>query len=426
MTKRKASFLNLKIFKYIALLSLALIAFVYLSFGFYILVLKDNRIFTVKETVVAPVCPGDFYLRWIEAKSFIAGINPYDIFDDNNLASKNESYRKKITEFYHENRRPNDGSGYPPWAFPVFSVLYAPFLSIEQSRIYFGVVNFGALWFIFMLLLNRLRQIISTRDSLLVALSALALNSWYITLHNGQLSFILAAAALASATRSKGFWGLFISNALLALKPTFGAYPLTVDFLRNPRILLAVGFFTVGLWISSSIWAAENPLKHLGQMFLVNSTGGNSLVDLPLLDKLPRKLVFITGFATGLLLTYLVVIRLPNSSHFLQIALSLLLMRLFCYHRDYDNCMVFMAIVCMGVYAIKSGALIPFLLWLAHVGVFSLPSSLYGQANFVIYNSACISAFASLLYLHWKYPDFLNRLDSQAGEPPLLKRNAHA
>jgi hypothetical protein len=405
-------FLGMASVKWVMMLSMSVVSLVYLSVGFYILALKGNKIFQPGVVAAAPACPGDFYLRWIEGKAFAEGINPYDIFDPEGLSGKAESYQRKVAEFYDRNPRPKDGSGYPPWAFPVFYLLFAPFLEIEQSRIFYGIVNAGVLFFMVFSLFRRLRSILTARDSALVCASAFSLNAWYITLHNGQLSLILSAAVLASTFPWKRGWGDFFSNSMLALKPTFGAYVLMVNFIKRPWRLMVAGSFVLCVWLLSSFHSGEAPIRQLGQMFLVTSSGGNSLVDLSWFDAYPSKVVFKVGFALGLLLTIGAMFRLSADGRFLQVAVSLLLMRLFCYHRDYDNCMVFMAIICMGVYALKSGHAIPTFLWLVHVLIFSIPSSLYGAGSFFIYNSGFVAACCSLFYLSSRYPGYLWQLDS--------------
>ena len=355
-------------------------AFLYLVSGLYFLAVKNNDGPMNLKTIFATdfsseVPPVDFKLRRVEAKYFMERLNPYDIFDKGSLSKKSVEYQDRIHGLLKETGIPITITAYPLWAFPIFVVGFTPFLNCVLSRSVFTLVNILALYYIYKYIFKYSSAYLSRGDSHLVCRSCMALNAWYITLHNGQISVLLAAAVLLSLPNSRfSYVRQTIGNILLSIKFTFGAYPLLVLFLRfKKQVLLSAGIVIVS-WIGSSLWLHDNPFSFFHQMLLMPTEGGIGLCDIFSLSFLPKSIFLLILFILGLLATLFIVFR-HRSDAYTKCALALILMRIFCYHQIYDNIMIFMGISILGIRSLQSKNRILAIIWLSCLLAFVLPSS---------------------------------------------------
>jgi len=388
--------------KLCASIILAVGAILYLTTGFYYLAIAKNSAIQSPAVLFSPGfhsqgSPIDFKLRRVEAKMFMEKINPYDVFDKQILSKKPLRYQSRLNDLVSITGTPIAISGYPLWSFPLFVLFFTPFLSCELSRFVFALMNLGALFFIYKRLYQYAANWLSRADSHLVCLSCLALNSWYITLHNGQISILLAAGLFLSLPcRVGSFFGQVLGNMLLSLKATFGFYPLLVNFFRSKWQTLFSALCVLILWGGSALWLQDNPFLFLRQMFLVPTQGSVGLPELFSSCHLPKAPLLLTFFVLGFFLT-LWIVFLHRLDTFTKLALTLLLMRLFCYHQIYDNVMVFLAIGQLGIRALQTKNVMITFVWLATTLAFVLPSSVVSPLFMPwFYNAFCILAFVTI------------------------------
>ena len=381
---------------------LAIGATLYLTTGFYYLAVAKNSAIQTPAALFSPGfhsqgSPIDFKLRRVEAKMFMEKINPYDVFDKESLSKKPLRYQSRLNDLVFITGTPIAISGYPLWSFPLFVLFFTPFLSCELSRFVFALMNLGALFFIYKRLYQYATSWLGRADSHLVCLSCLALNSWYITLHNGQISILLASGLILSLPhRISSFSGQVLGNMLLSLKATFGFYPLLINFFHSKWQTLFSALCVFILWGGSALWLQDNPFLFLRQMFLVPTQGSIGLPELFSSCHLPKAPLLLSFFILGFFLT-LWIVFLHRSDTFTKLALSLLLMRLFCYHQIYDNVMVFLAIAQLGVRALQTKNITITSVWLSTTLAFVLPSSFLNPLVMPwFYNAFCILAFAAI------------------------------
>ena len=355
-------------------------AILYLVSGFYFLAVKNNDALMNLKTVFtadfsSEVPPVDFKLRRVEAKYFMERLNPYDIFDKESLSKKSAEYQDRLHGLLKETGIPITISGYPMWSFPIFIVYFTPFLSCGLSQSIFALANVLALYYIYNYIYMYSSAYLRRADSHLVCISCMALNAWYITLHNGQISILLAAAVLLSLPSFRfSYLRQTIGNIVLSIKFTFGAYPLLVLFFKlKKQVLLSAGIVIV-IWIGSSIWLRDNPFSFFHQMLLMPTEGGIGLCDIFSLSFLPKSIFLLILFILGLLATLFIVFR-HRSDAYTKCALALILMRIFCYHQIYDNIMIFMGISILGIRSLQSKNRILAIIWLSCLLAFVLPSS---------------------------------------------------
>jgi len=364
---------------------LAFGAILYLVSGLYFLAVKNNDALMNLKTIFAAdfsseVPPVDFKLRRVEAKYFMERLNPYDIFDKESLSKKSAEYQDRLHGLLKETGIPITISGYPMWSFPIFIVYFTPFLSCGLSQSIFALVNVLALYYIYNYIYIYSSAYLRRADSHLVCISCMALNAWYITLHNGQISILLAAAVLLSLPSSRfSYLRQTIGNVILSIKFTFGAYPLLVLFFKlKKQVLLSAGIVIL-IWIGSSIWLHDNPFSFFRQMLLMPTEGGIGLCDVFSISFLPKSIFLLFLFILGLLLTLYIIFCHPTDA-FAKCALALILMRLFCYHQVYDNIMIFMGISILGIKSLLSRNRIMIIIWLSCLFAFALPSSLLNKS----------------------------------------------
>lgn len=355
-------------------------AILYLLSGLYFLAFKNNyqlmnlkSIFTTDFSSEA--LPVDFKLRRVEAKYFMERLNPYDLFDAESFSKKSFPYQERLQSLVNETGIPITISAYPLWAFPIFVFSFTPFLNCGLSRVVFALLNILAFIYIYKYIFRYSSTYLNRADSHLVCRSCMALNAWYITLHNGQISALLAAAVLLSLPNSRfSYVRQTIGNIILSIKFTFGAYPLLVLFFKfKKQVFLSAGIVCL-IWIGSSLWLDENPFAFFRQMFLMPTEGGIGLCDIFFLSYFPKSLFLLSLFILGLSMTFCIILR-HRSDAYTKCALALILMRLFCYHQIYDNIMIFMGISILGIRSLQSRNKIMTVIWLSCLLAFTLPSS---------------------------------------------------
>jgi hypothetical protein len=284
---------------------LSLVAIVSLTTGFYYLAIAKNSAIQTPAALFSPGfhsqgSPIDFKLRRVEAKMFMERINPYDVFDKQSLSKKPLRYQSRLNDLVFITGTPIAVSGYPLWSFPLFVLFFTPFLSCELSRFVFALMNLGALFFIYKRLYQHAASWLGRADSHLVCLSCLALNSWYITLHNGQISILLAFGLILSLPwRISSFFGKVLGNILLSLKATFGFYPLLINFFRSKWQTLFSALCVFILWGGSALWLQDSPFLFLRQMFLVPTQGSIGLPELFSSCHLPKAPLLLSFFILG-------------------------------------------------------------------------------------------------------------------------------
>jgi len=355
-------------------------AILYLVSGLYFLVVKNNDAPIRSKTIFSTdfsseVPPVDFKLRRVEAKYFMERLNPYDIFDKESSSKKSFAYQERLQGLAKETGIPITISAYPLWAFPIFVISFTPFLNCGLSRFVFALLNILAFYYMYKYIFRYSSAYLNRGDSHLVCRSCMALNAWYITLHNGQISALLAAAVLLSLPNSRfSYVRQTIGNIILSIKFTFGAYPLLVLFFTfKKQVLLSAGT-VIFIWIGSSLWLHDNPVLFFRQMFLMPTEGGIGLCDIFSLSFLTKSIYLLILFILGLLATLFIVLR-HRSDAYTKCALALILMRLFCYHQIYDNIMIFMGISILGIRSLQSRNRIMTMIWLSCLFAFALPSS---------------------------------------------------
>jgi hypothetical protein len=381
---------------------LSLVAIVYLTIGFYYQAIEENQAVQDPRALFLSGfsslgSPGDFQLRRVEAKMFMEKINPYDVFDKQSLSKKTTDYNSRLDHLLYITGTPTAISGYPLWSFPIFVLVFTPFLSCEFSRFIFAFINLGALLLLYRHLYHYAANWLGRIDSHLVCLSCLALNAWYITLHNGQISILLAAGILLSLPHLRSsFFAKVVGNILLSLKFTFGFYPLVVVFFRFKWQTFFSALCVFILWGGAALWLQESPFLFLRQMFLVPTQGSIGLPELLAPCHLPKAPLLLSFFILGFFFT-LWIVFFHRSNTFTKCALSLLLMRVFCYHQTYDNVMVFLAIGQLGIRALQTKNVMITSVWLATTLVFILPSSVLSPLFMPwFYNAFCILAFVTI------------------------------
>jgi hypothetical protein len=316
---------------------------------------------------------GDFKLRWFEAKLFCNHINPYEAFDPSIISGDN---RKPILDdLIKRCGLPSDASGYPPWAFPVFVILFTPFLTINSANIIFLFGSLLVFIAIYKLIYKYSRKWLNAIDSHLVSSACVSLNSYYIVLHNGQLSILLTFCSLYLMFGNSNSINCSLSAIILCLKPTFGAYPLLLSIVDKRKFVMLGIFFSVILWIYSSYWVRSSPFHFLGQMFLVSTKGGVSFTDIIPNFSLNEKAKAITLFLIGACASVFCSKSFKLSYPF-QIAASLIFMRIFCYHRIYDNIMAVNALVLIGVNALVTKKIDNYFYWIILLVALIIPTSL--------------------------------------------------
>ncbi|MFT5393804.1 MAG: hypothetical protein ACI8PT_004008 [Gammaproteobacteria bacterium] len=330
-----------RIFCYLLLAALCLLAAAYLAKGFHNLTVGDH----VGDAV-------DLKLRWIEQRYFARGINPYDVW----IANAGEKLDASVVDKWKTDR-PSETVGdigfqdpaHPPWSFVTSWVFFWP--DWPAARFYYAglcalAITFVAWW---------VYGVISPYGNFsawLTMATVLAIGGGSLTLQVGQYGWLVLAllcAVLWLDGKGRAVQA-GIALAFAVSKPTMGAPFLLSAFVMYRWATLMVGGSI--LLIASLLcwyWISTNPIDLLRQALVIGGVigkdGSVGLTTLIIDLGVDQQYATLLGMATMLGVGIIGLFYSRRGSLLISFAIAGVIARTWTYHKSYDDLLIVFLLV---------------------------------------------------------------------------------
>ncbi|NJM19915.1 MAG: DUF2029 domain-containing protein [Richelia sp. RM2_1_2] len=310
----------------LSLISLLLlfISLIYLSLGFYDLLITENRAF-------------DLFSRWQEQQYIYRGIYPYDAMK----GSPNIIPEIGVI----------DSGGYPPWAFFTGFFLFPP-ISWELTRLYHVLLNLLSI-LILGVFAYQIGLPYGRHQALFSLTASLAISSHKSTLEMGNYAIIINALLIIMfwlIERNKNIWaGLIFGIAMV--KPNISALYFLILIIQK-RLQAILAFFlyiilgSINIWIITKLTPIYMLDKIFGQSKYFADKGYSGIHLFTALGFDPKQATLFLGII-GILIITIVIYLCRNYSLLNLFAICCVIGRVFTYHRIYDNPMLIFLLLAM-------------------------------------------------------------------------------
>lgn len=307
------------------------------------------------SVLLAPGLAGDLGMRWREQGYLVAGVNPYDVSAQFGGLTPTAAEAARIAEHDLQNEAPSLPSGYPPWGFAA-SFLFVPHGSLPVAQLVFATICLSALgltlWYAY-----ALGRRWGVGAGLLLAAAVFAMFGNASTLRLGQYGLILNAFLLLSLWLSEKGHAVWsgLAMAVVAIKPNYSLLQVGAIFAR--RQWLSVLTVAVACILASMVpWmlTGVSPIEMVQQMLRQSAnvtfgdTGLLGVVRMLVPNSLATAGLGLIGVAVTLFLGW----RYRNSSTLVACSVAAVIGRLCFYHRQYDNVMLMVPLLTLGLLAL--------------------------------------------------------------------------
>lgn len=307
------------------------------------------------SVLLAPGLAGDLGMRWREQTYLRAGIDPYDVSAQFGGLTPSVAETARIAAHGLGQEAPMLPSGYPPWGFTA-SFLFIPPASLPVTQLTFACICLAglglAVWYAYVL-----GRRWSVASGLLMAAAVFAMFGNASTLRLGQYGLILNAFLLLSLWLSEKKHRVWsgVTMAIVAIKPNYSLLQVAAIFARGQWLSVAVvavvcALASIAPWLLTGVNPIEMVLQMLRQSGNVTfgDTGLLGLARLLLPNSLATAALGITGLFATLALSWFY----RGSSILVVSSIAAVIGRLCFYHRQYDNVMLMIPLLTLGLLAL--------------------------------------------------------------------------
>lgn len=309
-------------------------------------------------TLVASGFDGDLTLRWREQRYILRGIDPYDVSGRTFPALQSPASAARAERQRLDQEPKIIPSGYPPWAFLTgFLFVYPGDFRVTQwsyCALNLAVLAVTLAW------IHRRATPFGRPEAALVTAALFAMFGHASTLRLGQYGILMnAALLLALAGEESGRWfrsGLGFT--LAATKPNVSLLFFPLLLVRRrwlPLLTTAIycGAASVVVWMLIDVDPLELTRQMLAQSS-VTTDGDVGLLGIGVPLGVPYRILApalgLTGVALALALSWWLRAAPPLATF----ACASVLGRVFFYHRQYDNVMLLMLLLGLGIIALRN------------------------------------------------------------------------
>ncbi len=294
----------------------------------------------------------DICMRWSERNYLAHGIDPYDVSAQFTGEPITAQEATRIQQYHLQGEKACLPSGYPPWGIAAsFLLLWTN--NLAAAKMLFASFTIacllGTCWMVYLL-----AKPTGIQGAQMLAALVFGMFANCSVLRAGQYALILNAfllvAVLMIERRRQVATGL--AMCLPAIKPTVSLPQFLVLIVRGEWIAILVSALVcaalAGLsWFLTGVDPIEMTQQMLRQAGAV-AHGGTSLLEV-LSGILTFSRANILLALCGVVLTLLSAFLLRRQSILPSLAISCIIGRFFYYHRQYDNAMLMLPMVCLGI-----------------------------------------------------------------------------
>ncbi len=310
---------------------LILLGLIYLSAGFYDLLINQDKAF-------------DLLLRWKEQQYIYQGVYPYDAMK----GSPNIIPEIGVI----------DSGGYPPWSFFTAFIFFPP-ISWELTRIYHALLNTFSI-LVSAIFAYRIGLPYSRAEALFCLTAILAIASNKSTLMMGQYGIIINALLILMfwlIQKNKNIWaGLVLGIAMV--KPNISApFFLILMIHKRFKAIFAFSLYiilgSIYIWIITKLSPIYMLNKIFGQSKYFADKGYSAIGFVTALGLDPKQATLLLGII-GLFAVSVIIYLCRNYSLLNLFAICSVIGRVFIYHRHYDNIMLmFLLLAIIKIYLVN-------------------------------------------------------------------------